>query len=293
MSISAKLQLHCPVCHRALPFPPGREQEVRCSCGVSYCVVEEVLDFYAQEQTIVNAWSQTTPTPSTTKQIRSWLNSGLITTADLEYINTDVNSERLKVAYQQGIRMLHQAMLSEPGVVLDLCTGMGSLFRDIEFAAHPAAQLTIMTDLSRTVLAAVRSRLAGAVPTDRYAYIACDVRRLPLADKSVNLVVTIAGYQNADSATELLEETLRVLIPGSRLNALCSFVDEDSRSMRLSDQLGFGDLITRNRMNTTLTQVGFKEIAVNVLFHDVAHGRGDLVPLRGEALEIALVTAKR
>lgn len=141
MSSAERFQLYCPVCHRPLSLLSHREEESRCHCGVGYRMTNGIIDFYPQEQTLVNAWSQNAPAPETSKQIQSWLRAGLVTTADLEYIETEVNSERLKASYQEGIKILQDAMHNETGVVLDFVPARVRCFRIWHLYRSPPHEL--------------------------------------------------------------------------------------------------------------------------------------------------------
>lgn len=292
-SIHEALLLRCLTCRNELPFRPQKPESLQCHCGVSYRMTDGVLDFNVREQRVFNTWSESTPTRSEAERIKSWLDAGLVTAADLEYVNTVVEPERLKAAQGQGISALQYAMSRTTGLVLDLCAGMGSLYRNPAFLARPPAGLTVVTDLSRFALTAVRKRLADTPAADRCAFLACDARQLPLADKTVSLAVSVAGFQNAESASAMLEETRRVLAPGARLFTLCVFVEDDSRSLRLAEHIGCGELATMQRMNEVLDRTGFGNILVDSLLNDRVHERGDLMPLSGDRSEIALVSAVR
>lgn len=97
------------------------------------------------------------------------------------------------------IDSLSERLVEEPGLVVDLASGHGLLLERLQRAV---AGTLIATDISPRVLRRARRRGVAAV--------ACDVRRLPFADESVDCVTTFAGLNNVERPGELLGELRRV-----------------------------------------------------------------------------------
>jgi SAM-dependent methyltransferase len=254
-------------------------------------VLDGVIDFGVQEQVVVNNWSGSADPEATSRQVSGWLDRGLVTEADLTALPEAVREEELRAAYVRALTQIREAALAPSvRVLLDLCTGMGALFAEAAFVRALRERTVLLTDLSRVALTRARTRL-GPDEAARLSFLACNARRLPIADASVDLVTTVAGLQNAESAGEVIAEAKRVLRPSGKLMSVATFVAEGSRSLRLSDHLGFGAAATRTRMAAVMERTGFTDVSLYAVFQGVAHEKGDLMPLKGDDIEVRVMEA--
>ena len=126
----------------------------------------------------------------------------------------------------------------DAGRLLDIGTGTG---RVLELLA-PRVRQALGVDASKSMLALARARLAGL------AFAHCMVRlgdmyRLPLPDRSYDIVVLQMVLHHAEDPGQVLAEAVRVLRPGGRL-LLIDLVAHDRQDLtaRLAHRWsGFSD----------------------------------------------------
>jgi demethylmenaquinone methyltransferase/2-methoxy-6-polyprenyl-1,4-benzoquinol methylase len=128
--------------------------------------------------------------------------------------------------------------------VLDLCGGAGEFARRI--AATKTAEMTVVCDLSRSMLAAGKRKNAG----NSIQWVRSDAEQLGFAEKSFDAVIVGYGIRNLSDLTRGLQEIHRVLIPGGKL-VIMEFSIPKSRWIRILYHWysfwvmpGFGRLIT-------------------------------------------------
>ena len=106
------------------------------------------------------------------------------------------------------------------GEVLDLCAGT------LDFTAsllEEGASRVYAVDFSQPMLDAGAHKLAADAPVE---LICADARRLPLADDSVDAIVSGFGLRNVPEVEVAVAECSRVLRPGGRLVVLDFFRPE-------------------------------------------------------------------
>lgn len=104
---------------------------------------------------------------------------------------------------------LARAVAGRAGVVLDIGCGSGAMARELEQPGRTVVGL----DLSADELAAARGSGVDALAQ-------ADARRLPLADESVDVVVSTLGLAVIHPQKQWLDEVCRVLRPGGVFAAL-------------------------------------------------------------------------
>lgn len=141
------------------------------------------------------------------------------------------------------IDVLCERLKEERGLVVDLASGRGLLLERLQRVV--AGQL-VATDISRRVLRRARRRGLDAV--------ACDVRRLPFADGSVDCVTTFLGLNNVEQPGELLAELRRV---ARRMLAVHVVYEPGTANDRELEQLGLEGLAYRDSFLRALTDAGW------------------------------------
>jgi SAM-dependent methyltransferase len=131
----------------------------------------------------------------------------------------------------------------EPGLVVDLASGRGLL---LERLRRTVTGTLVATDISPRVLRRARRRGIEAV--------ACDVRRLPFADTSVDCATTFLGLNNVQQPDALLAELRRV---AHRLLAVHILYEPGTANDRALDQLGLAALADRDALLDGLAAAGW------------------------------------
>ena len=288
--------LCCPQCRRSLDLQTLDDGTFACDCGQTYPLESRLLDFHVQEQQLANNWSGSFRETEEEEQARldRWLATGLLTMEDLEQINQAVHPEPVQEALAAGVASLHGHMADRAcRVVLDLCTGMGSLV-DEQIANVPLdGKLVLLSDLSTTALRQVLDRLQELGVAGSFLGLACDICQLPVRDSAVDLITGIAAVGNLDDGRSAMAEAFRALTPDGRLRLCELLYAPDSRTVRWADYWQPDNLHAYDRLLSSLDDVGFHRPHLEALFCGVAHLKGDFYPLKGDATGVYLVSADK
>jgi demethylmenaquinone methyltransferase/2-methoxy-6-polyprenyl-1,4-benzoquinol methylase len=132
--------------------------------------------------------------------------------------------------------------------ILDLCGGAGEFARRI--AGTRTRGMSVVCDLSRSMLAAGKSSRAEKPCENPIQWVQSDAEQLGFAKKSFDAVIVGYGIRNLSDIAQGLREIHRVLIPGGKL-VIMEFSIPQSRWIRIlyhwysfGIMPGFGRLIT-------------------------------------------------
>jgi ubiquinone/menaquinone biosynthesis C-methylase UbiE len=185
-----------------------------------------------------------------------------------------------------GLADRRRALLAQArGRVLELGAGTG-----LNLAHYPAGiEQLVLTEPEEPMLARLRARAEGHKPPA--TVVAAPAERLPLADASIDTVVTTLTLCTVDDLEAALREAQRVLAPGGRLLFLEHVRAGEERLARRQDLLAplwkhVGHGCHCNRA----TLAAIEAAAFDV--HDVEHGQMPRAPRFLEPL-VAGVAVKR
>jgi arsenite methyltransferase len=162
------------------------------------------------------------------------------------YDNAQAFSRRLISAWQVPVEWL---AIPAGGVALDVGSGPGNITASLARAAGPDA-VALGVDISEPMLDRAVRNEAGP----RVGFIKADAQRLPLRDKTVDAVVSIAALQLGPNPTAALAEMVRVLRPGGRLAVMVPTVGPAARFWQRLPNVGayvfdddeIGDILEAN-----------------------------------------------
>jgi arsenite methyltransferase len=162
------------------------------------------------------------------------------------YDNAQAFSRRLISAWQVPVEWL---AIPAGGVALDVGSGPGNITASLARAAGPDA-VALGVDISEPMLDRAVRNEAGP----RVGFIKADAQRLPLRDKTVDAVVSIAALQLVPNPTAALAEMVRVLRPGGRLAVMVPTVGPAARFWQRLPNVGayvfdddeIGDILEAN-----------------------------------------------
>jgi demethylmenaquinone methyltransferase/2-methoxy-6-polyprenyl-1,4-benzoquinol methylase len=103
--------------------------------------------------------------------------------------------------------------------VLDLCTGTADLAIAARTAVPPAAQV-VGVDFAQAMLQIGLEKLRRGQLNGSVRLIRGDATRIPLADRSVDVVTAAFGIRNVEDTSAAFTEMHRVLAPGGRFAIL-------------------------------------------------------------------------
>lgn len=142
---------------------------------------------------------------------------------------------------------------------LDLATGLGWATAGIARVAPPATIVSVDYDFE--VLPLTRKYLNSQGAASNATLCRADGKRLPVRDRSFDLVVCLYGLHHFRGYLEALKEIARVLKPSGAFALIDPVRSKDKRS----GPIGF-EILTRAQMMQLLDQAGFEVISSRVSF---------------------------
>jgi len=105
------------------------------------------------------------------------------------------------------VARVREVLMRPDARVLDICCGTGDLVRALS-RAHPAGAAVMGSDFCHPMLVAARAKVGAG------RLFEADALRLPLADRSLDLITVAFGFRNLANYQAGLREMRRVLRPG-------------------------------------------------------------------------------
>ena len=255
------LPLVCPACRRPLV-------DTSCSaCGRTYPVVDGIPLLVEPGSEVTDLWEEAESGLSRVLRENPELERALFDAPAAELASADAFLRAL-VLEERGrgdevdaafvrlyppdtlrcmtsqIDTVCERVLEEPGLVVDLASGRGVLLERLQRAV---AGTVVATDISPRVLRRARQRGLDA--------IACDVRRLPFADGSVDVVTTFAGLNNIREPRDLLAELRRA---ARHLLAIHLVYEPGTANDAALRELGLAELAYRDAFVAALAEAGWE-----------------------------------
>lgn len=259
-----RLPLVCPACRGALAW----NGPASCTaCGTAYPTVDGIPVLVAPDSDAADLWEEAESGLSRVLRDNPGLERALLdppaeelAPADAwlralvleERGGTDETNRAFERLYPPDVRACMASQLDavcelaagEAGLVVDLASGRGMLLERLQ----PIARGTLVaTDISPRVLR--RARRCGIEA------VACDVRRLPFADGSIDCFTTFLGLNNVERPGGLLDELRRA---ARRLMAVHLVYEPGSANDRELEALGLAELAYRERLEQALAAAGWK-----------------------------------
>lgn len=142
------------------------------------------------------------------------------------------------------------------GVALDVGCGPGSITASLAQAVGPDG-LALGIDVSEPMLARAVRVQAGS----QAGFLRADAQRLPLREKTVDAVVSIAVLQLIPDPSAALGEMARVLKPGGRIALMVPTAGSASRLWQLLPKAG-ARVFDDDEIADTLEREGFTSVRV-------------------------------
>jgi len=282
--------LACPVCGQGLDFQGRATDErlvqgvLRCGgCARHYQVLDE-LPILKDRELSADEWQWEVDVSNVRDfdAIRSAYDAAL--------------SDEVRAAKSAIIEHV-LALLSEgSGPILDVATGMGTLFRPLaaRLAALPcvaAPRHGLASDVDESVLRGTQRKLRQEGGATAASFLVSDARHLALRDGVMETVVSFFGFCNVPNGSTVLREAARVLRRGGLLVFSTLLLQEDSPGFRLAAEKGYGELMSAHRVEAALEGAGLQLWQQKVFVSGRWPGCPyDLLPLEGDGFAHAVFT---
>lgn len=192
------------------------------------------------------------------------------------------------------------ALVSEgSGPILDVATGMGTLFRPLaaRLAALSRAAGTrdgLASDVDESVLRGTQRKLRQEGETAAASFLVSDARHLALQDGVMGTVVSFFGFCNVPDGSTVLREAARVLRHGGLLAFSTLLLQDDSPGFRLAAENGYGELMSVDGVKAALEGAGLQLEQQKVFVSGRWPGCPyDLLPLEGDGFAYSVFTAHK
>ncbi len=159
--------------------------------------------------------------PKNTGAIQTMWGSPLVA---MIYDNTQAMLRKLLTAMQPPVEWLN---IPPGGIVLDVGCGPASITATLAHAAGPGG-LVLGVDRSEAML----TRAVRAESGPHIGFLHADAQQLPLRDKTVDAVISVAVLQLVPDPVMALAEMARVLRPGGRLAVMVPTTGRTARVWR-------------------------------------------------------------
>ena len=274
--------LRCPVCGEKLTLHTQDNKELSFICENNHCypVIDGVVDFGTREIP-GEMWS-------------------LFFKNYNDYLREQQSPGNPR--YQQGTVSCREVRWQElkkrrPRVILDIASGTGSGIKyDLQRINWPC--LVIMTDLSHRVLKYNKRYFSEELvnPYVDIVYLACDCAALPLADHTVDTVVSTAGFESMQlKMPDGFREGYRILKPGGTAVYNMSLLeDRDSANTQkwlklchtIPDFTSFcGELYDLPSWQNLCSRVGYSCTETRKIYGELPAPDTDVFPFQNEVLQ--------
>jgi transcriptional regulator with XRE-family HTH domain/ubiquinone/menaquinone biosynthesis C-methylase UbiE len=269
----------CPDCGANLDYYKDDGSEYL-GCGEHrFPIVDGVVDFGTYEQH-GNTWS-------------NWMRSYQDYKSKME----QAIAYKLGEVFMQTTSIVVKNMRNrKPSVILDIGSGMASLAG--ELVKHIDWPCTvILTDISHRVLKYDKRWFEEGEqnPNVSLVYLACDALRLPLKSGTVDMIVSLGGFENiAGDIIKPITEAYRALADTGTLNTFLSLVEERSAKSTQKwlhlieidpdpDMPGFFNKIyDMNEWTEILKGIGYRNHEMVLTCHETPPPDGDKFPYNYE-----------
>jgi uncharacterized protein YbaR (Trm112 family) len=201
-------------------------------------------------------------------------------------------SEEQKEADKALMNELAKTVVNER-LVLDVASGMGFLLLVLSQLLGEKCSL-LGTDVDETPLRGAKLKLQEQRSYQKVSLCVMDGKHLALKPRKIPCVSSWFGLDNIPEPKKALEEASRVLMSTGRLVLATLWLEETSRSLALAEELGFGGIATKDRLNRTLKETGFKIDSAR-MFYSGKWPRNpmDRLPLEGDWFAHSMVIAQK
>lgn len=277
--------LSCPLCQQSLEFK-GRisgdrlvKGFLRCSNGHLYQVKDEIpmlKDPKLSKKEFI--WGIEFPDIEKYDSIHAEY---------MSYLSKD-QSEADRALIDEIVKTI-----SKETLLLDVASGMGRLL--LVLSHQLKKEKNVMgIDIDEKPLRGVKLKLVERKGYDQVSLCVMDGKHLAVKSGKLPCVTSYFGLDNIPETKRAFGEVSRVLMPNGRLVAATLWLKEGSRSLALAEKLGFGAIMTEDRLEQALEETGLKLDSAEEFYSGKwPHNPMDRLPLEGDWFAHLLVLAHK
>lgn len=177
------------------------------------------------------------------------------------------------------------------GMVLDLATGMGSNLQNLLDSDNKDFKI-VCSDFDPKIL--MYTRKLRKTDDKRIAYIGTDGRYLSIADNTFDYITSLAGLGNIPETEKVLNELYRVLKPHGKLIIQGGYVEKNTASHKLSEEVNIHRGLIEEYLIEDLTRAGFKNIKSEIIAESIwSENPFDLLPVAGDKNLECIIKAEK
>jgi len=282
--------LACPICKTPLVFDGKTlgnrvvNGHLRCSKGHMYQVKEEIgLIKDAKLSADEFEWKVEVADESKYDEIQRQYAS---------YLREDQKTA-LKTLTEKLIHHITTLHKESDDIVLDIASGMGRFVLQLA-EKSPKNMLIIGTDIDEKPLRGAMKKAKKAGVYNKISLIVTDAKHLAFKNESFSTISSYFGFDNIPETVLALKESFRVLKPNGKVIFSSIWLREGSRSMKVAEKYGVGQIASKKRLEQTLKKAGLVLDWIEEVYLGVwPYNPMDLLPIEGEEYSDVIVQARK
>jgi ubiquinone/menaquinone biosynthesis C-methylase UbiE len=167
----------------------------------------------------------------------------------------DDQKAALKILMEKLIRYVTASCEESDNIVLDIASGMGRLILQLA-EKSPKNMLIIGTDVDEKPLRGAMNKAKKADVYNKLSLIVTDAKHLAFKNESFSTISSFFGFDNIPETVLALKESFRVLKPNGKAIFSSIWYREGSRSMKVTEKYGVGQIASEKRLKQTLKKAG-------------------------------------
>ncbi len=199
----------------------------------------------------------------------------------------------LKILNEKLIRHITTSYKESDNIVLDIASGMGRFILQLA-EKGPKNMLIIGTDIDEKPLRVAMNKAKKADVYNKLSLMVTDAKHLVFKNESFSTISSFFGFDNIPETVIALKESFQVLKPNGKAIFSSIWYREGSRSMKVAEKYGFGQIACEKRLEQTLKKAGLVLDWIEEVYSGVwPYNPMDLLPIEDEEYSHVIVQARK